>query len=180
MLLFLFSSSAARLQTQSSSSFHWESPLLNLWWVRKYFYLPRCAPGTRGAEEEKHFCLSVSGTDLICSHQAIRYSFGGDFPLWLPPWQAGIPQQELSYSLGQLPVGFIANRSKTFLFRLRFVHFQSAAEYTIHHAPNPGLAVSLLARSPSSVGPCLLAGCIAYMQKDIADALLKAACNTKC
>lgn len=175
MLLFLFSSSAAKLQTQSSSSFPWESPLLNLWWVRK------CSPpGTRGAKEEKRFCLSVSGTDLICSHQVIRYSFRDDLPLWLPLWQAGTPQQELSYSLGQWPVGFIANRSKTFLFSLRFVHFQSAAEYTIHHAPTPGLAVPLLAPSPSSVSPCSLAGCIAYVQKDIADALPKAACNTKC
>lgn len=56
---------------------------------------------------------------------------GGDLPLWLPPWQAGTLQQELFYSLWQLPVGFTANRSKTFLFRLTFVHFWFAAEQIV-------------------------------------------------
>lgn len=60
----------------------------------------------------------------------------------------------------QLPVCFIANRSKTFFSRLRFVYFQSAAEYTIPHAPKPGLCVCFLAPSPSSMSPYLLAGCI--------------------
>lgn len=94
MLLILFSNSAAKLQTQSSSSFPWELHLLNLWWVRKHYYLPHCAPGKRGVEEKKLFCLFVLGSDLICSHQPNRYSFESDFLLWLPPWQAGIPQQE--------------------------------------------------------------------------------------
>lgn len=78
------------------------------------------------------------------------------------------------------PVGFIANRSKTFIFRLRLVHFQSAAEYAIHHTPNRGLVASMPAPSPSPVSPWSLAGCIVYMQEDIADVLPKAVCNAKC
>lgn len=43
----------------------------------------------------------------------IRYTFRADLPTWLPPPQAGIPQKKLSSSLGWLPVGSVANRSKT-------------------------------------------------------------------
>lgn len=151
MLLVLFSNSPAKLQTQSSSIFPWELHLLNLWWVRKHYYLPHCAPGKRGAEE-KLFCLFVLGSDLICSHQPNRYSFGG-----VTSFCGCLHDKLIFLKKSQLPVCFIANRSKTFFSRLRFVYFQSAAEYTIHHAPKPGLSVCLLVPSPSLMSPYLLA-----------------------
>lgn len=58
------------------------------------------------------------------------------------------------------------------------MHFWSAAEHKVHHAPSSELAVSLLAPSPSLVSPCSLAGRITYVQKDIAGAFPKTVCNT--
>lgn len=63
-----------------------------LYWilVSQGVFLPAsvCSWDKRKRRGERS-CLSVLDTDLICSHQVTRYSFGGDLPQWLSPWQAG-------------------------------------------------------------------------------------------
>lgn len=173
MLLFLFSSSVAKLQTQSSSSFPWECPLLN----QEVFLPASVCSWDKKSWREALLPFRIGYWSDLCpsGHQILLQGWLSKVAASMTSWHSSTGAISQSG-----PVGFIANTSKTSLLRLRLVHFQSAAEYAIHHTPNPGLVASWPAPFPSLVSRLSLAGRIVYVQEDVADALPKAVCNAGC